>query len=216
MLSKCSNVSLTPCVHKQDLAKKALNAKMVDPQKLTIDLSRRWEERAAPLLLKQQLPDFCQAPAESAVSLGSPGLDTISVRQTWRALLSLGRKADKPQSNPMALSIHATAVSMPGMELLDSAIDSAEPATDAIGTAKTSDVPVITMMAKGKADGDGTITLSVAHASEGTHATADQLQLATEADEGAMVSSAQTNRSNLQFVTEEGRAISLSARCLSS
>ena len=216
MLSKCSNVPLTPRVHKQDLAKKALNAKMVDPQKLTIDLSRRWEERAAPLLLKQQLPDFCQASAESAVSVGSPNLDTVSVHQTWRALLSLGRKAEKPQSNPMALPIHATAVSMPGMELLDSAIESAEPIKDAIGTAKTSDMPVITMMAKGKADGDGIITLSVTHASEETDAAVNQLQPITEAAEGATVSSAQANKSSLQLVKEEGRAVSLSARCLSS
>ena len=213
VLPKCSNVPLTPCIHEQDVAKKALNAKMVDPQKLTVDLSKRWEERAAPLLLKQPLPVFCQTSAESAVSVDIPTNDAISVPQYWRALLSLGRKTEKPQAIPIALPVHATAISMPGMEDLDSAIQPAEPITGAIGTAMISDMPATTMIATGTTDGDGTITLNVAHSSEGRHAAANQLQPVTEANEGARALSTQKDRNGLQLVTE-GSTMSLSARYL--
>ena len=215
VLPKCSNIPLTSCTHEQDVAKKALNAKMVDPQKLIVDLSKRWEERAAPLLLKQPLPVFCQTTAESAVQVDTPTNDAISVRQYWQALLSLGRKTEKSQAIPIALPVHATAISMPGTEDLDPAIQPAEPITDAIGTAMISDMPATTVIATGTTDGDGTITLTVAHSSEGHNAAANQLQPVTEADEGATAPSTQKDRSSLQLVTE-GRTVSLSARWLSS
>ena len=189
---------------------------MVDPQKLTIDLSKRWEERAAPLLPKQHLPAFCQSSAESTVLVSNPIHDAITVRQTWRALLSFGRKLENPQAVSIAKPGYATAIKIPQIELPDSAMRPAEPITDAVGIAMISDMPAITLMATGKADRDGSAVLSVAHASEGCDAAANQLQPVTGADEGAMVSGPQADRGGLQLVTEEGRAISLSARWPSS
>ena len=209
VLFKCSKVPLTLCTHEQELIKKALHAKMVDPQKLMIDLNKGWEERATPLLLKQRLPAFCPTSAESAMSLDSPIHDAaISVRQTWQAPLSLGRKVENPQANPIAVPVHATAIKKPWTELPDSTTALAQPMTDAIGTAMASDVPG---MAEGKTDWDGSGTLSVVTSSGGSKAAAIQLQPLTQADEGDNMSSAQKNTSSLQLVTE-GRAFSLSAR----
>ena len=86
----------------QELARKALNAKMVEPQKLSINLAQRWarQESTTPAP-KPRAPARDYIPAEQAAApLQSPanlGHGTVmDVHQTWRALWPLGRKAVAP------------------------------------------------------------------------------------------------------------------------
>ena len=102
----------------QDLAQKALNAKMVAPQELSIDLGQKWAQRSRSSSNSSTAPPepsaFKLIPAEKTSAMEAPAHEmVIDVHaQSWRSLWPLGRKAGSPgkATGPSTIPIRASAL----------------------------------------------------------------------------------------------------------
>ena len=102
----------------QDLTQKALNAKMVAPQELSIDLGQKWAQRSRSSSNSSTAPPEPSAlkliPAEKTSAMEAPAHEmVIDVHaQSWRSLWPLGRKAGSPgkATGPSAIPIRASAL----------------------------------------------------------------------------------------------------------
>lgn len=102
----------------QDLTQKALNAKMVAPQELSIDLGQKWAQRSRSSSNSSTAPPEPSAlkliPAEKTNAMEAPAHEMVidGHAQSWRSLWPLGRKAGSPgkATGPSAIPIRASAL----------------------------------------------------------------------------------------------------------
>ena len=118
------------CCDVQDLTQKALNAKMVAPQKLSIDLSQKWEQRSRSSSNSSNVLSVPSAskliPAENAMEAPAHKMVIAVHAQSWRALWPLGRKAGSPGKATGPSSIPIRAGGLPSNAA--AAVKNAEPA----------------------------------------------------------------------------------------
>lgn len=120
----------------QELTQKSLKAKMVEPQRLSIDLRQRWLKRSSSASSEIQPPG--RTPAEQSLPLGSPAAndEMIEVHHAWRALWPLRHKLGPTvNAGPLAGASRASLLSLDAAGIASASV--AGNAADGVSTSTT-------------------------------------------------------------------------------
>ena len=102
----------------QELARKALTAKMVEPQRLSIDLNQRWAQSSVSLAPQPQPPatgpNVAAQTETPLLSPASAAIDVTEIHQAIRAIGPFSVQASSPASNTGAAAIATTTSTVSG------------------------------------------------------------------------------------------------------